>query len=63
MYERLSPYEKALANFADKVAIIAGLEITNKLSAEDAHQQVKTLYQELKVLRKQEKTSWDNIPN
>lgn len=63
MYEKLSPYEKALANFADKIAIVAGLEISNKISPEDAHQQVKSLYQELKALRKLEKVNWDNMPN
>lgn len=58
MYDDLSPYEVALANFGDRVAIIAGLEISGKLSPEDAHQQVKSLYQELKSLRKKEKDNW-----
>jgi hypothetical protein len=57
-YENLSPYEKALGNFADKVAIIAGLEINDKILPEEAHQQVKALYQELKSLRKIEKSTW-----
>ncbi len=62
MYENLSDYERALARFGDKVALIAGLEITDKISPEDAYQQIKELYRELKTLRKQEKSEW-GAPN
>ena len=55
MYEDLNPYEKFLANFADRVGIIASLEISGKISQEEAHQQVKTLYKQLKQLRKDQK--------
>lgn len=54
MYENLTEFERALARFGDKVALIAGLEISHKMSAEDAYQEIKTLYKELKVLRKKE---------
>ena len=59
MYEDLSAYERALARFGDKVGLIAGLEIADKISPEDAYQQIKELYKELKKLRKQEKKSWN----
>lgn len=59
-YSNLSEYEKALANFGDRVGIIAGLEITDKISEEQAFQQVKDLYKELKQLRKQERKNWDS---
>jgi hypothetical protein len=62
MYETLTEFERALARFGDKVALIAGLEIADKISPEDAYQQIKELYRELKKLRKQEKTDWDT-PN
>jgi len=62
MYEDLSIFERALARFGDKVGLIAGLEIANKISPEDAYQQIKELYRELKSLRKQEKSDWDT-PN
>lgn len=55
MYEDLSDYEKALANFGDRVGIIAGLEISGKITMEEAHQQVKELYKNLKHLRKGKK--------
>lgn len=54
MYENLTEFERALARFGDKVALIAGLEISHKMSVEDAYQEIKTLYKELKTLRKKE---------
>ena len=62
MYEDLSIFERALARFGDKVGLIAGLEIADKISPEDAYQKIKELYRELKSLRKQEKSDWDT-PN
>ena len=55
MYENLSEYQKSLANFGDRASIIAGLEISGKITQEEAHQQIKELYKNLKQLRKQEK--------
>jgi hypothetical protein len=43
MYESLTVFERALARFGDKVGLIAGLEIADKMSPEDAYQQIKTL--------------------
>jgi hypothetical protein len=62
MYETLSEYERALARFGDKCGILASLEISDKISPEDAYQQIKILYKELKALRKEEKSEWD-APN
>lgn len=58
MYESLTEFERALARFGDKVGLIAGLEIADKISPEDAYQQIKELYKELKALRKQERKDW-----
>lgn len=65
MYETLTEFERALARFGDKVGLIAGFEIADKISPEEAYQQIKELYKELKSLRKREKSEWngDNIPN
>ena len=60
MYENLTAYERALARFGDKCALIAGLEISEKLSPEDAYQQIKELYKDLKRLRKKERRIWGN---
>jgi hypothetical protein len=62
MYEDLSIFERALARFGDKVGLIAGLEIADKISPEEAYQQIKELYRELKILRKGEKSEWET-PN
>ena len=62
MYELLSEYERALARFGDKCGILASLEITGKISPEEAYQQIRVLYKELKALRKEEKSEWDT-PN
>jgi hypothetical protein len=59
MYEDLSPYERALARFGDKCALLAGLELADKISPEDAYQQIKDMYKELKKLRKKEKDTWE----
>jgi hypothetical protein len=60
MYSNLSAYEKALANFGDRAAIIAGLEISDKISEEEAYQQIKEIYKDLKKLRKVERKDWDS---
>jgi len=59
MYETLTEFERALARFGDKVALIAGLEITDKITPEQAYQEIKDLYKELKKLRKVEKENWE----
>ena len=58
MYESLTEFERALARFGDKVGLIAGLEIGDKITPEEAYQQIKELYKELKSLRKVEKEEW-----
>ena len=59
MYETLTEFERTLARFGDKVGLIAGLEISDKITPEEAYQQIKELYKELKSLRKKEKSDWD----
>jgi hypothetical protein len=59
MYEELSEFERALARFGDKCALLAGLELADKISPEDAYQQIKDMYKELKKLRKKEKDTWE----
>jgi transcription elongation factor Elf1 len=59
MYEDLSEFERALARFGDKCALLAGMEIADKISPEDAYQQIKDMYKELKKLRKKEKDTWE----
>lgn len=63
MYESLTEFERALARFGDKCALIAGLEIADKISPEQAYQEIKDMYKELKKLRKKEKSDWDEYNN
>ena len=60
MYENLTQYERALARFGDKCALIAGLEITDKITPEQAYQEIKEFYKDLKKLRKKERRIWGN---
>jgi hypothetical protein len=59
MYEDLTAFERALARFGDKVGLIAGMEVSNKITPEQAYQEIKDLYKELKKLRKVEKVEWE----
>jgi hypothetical protein len=59
MYEDLSAFERALARFGDKVGLIAGMELSDKITPEQAYQEIRELYRELKKLRKQEKDEWE----
>ena len=59
MYEDLSAFERALARFGDKVGLIAGMELSDKITPEQAYQEIRELYKELKKLRKQEKDEWE----
>jgi hypothetical protein len=58
MYEDLTAFERALARFGDKVQLIVGLEISNKMQPEDAYREIKDMMKELKKLRKKEKEDW-----
>ena len=60
IYDNLTAYERSLARFGDKCALIAGLEITDKITPEQAYQEIKELYRELKKLRKKERRIWGN---
>ena len=62
MYNDLSEFERALARFGDKCALIAGLELADKITPEQAYQEIKEMYKELKKLLKEEKNTWE-APN
>jgi hypothetical protein len=63
MYEDLSPYERALARFGDKCALLAGLELADKISPEQAYQEIKDMYKELKNFAKKKKILGRLKPN
>lgn len=59
MYDELTKFERALARFGDKVQLLVGLEISDKISPEQAYQEIKDMMKELKKLRKKEKNEWE----
>jgi hypothetical protein len=58
----LTPFEKDLAAFADRIEIIVGLEIGDKLTAEEAYKEIKLLMKDLKKSRKKMKEEDSNEP-
>ena len=60
VYGNLTEFERALARFGDKVGLIAGMEVSDKISPEEAYQMIKEEYKELKALRKVEKKTWED---
>jgi hypothetical protein len=58
-YEDLSDFEKKMGAFSDRIGVIVGLELGDKISPEEAYQMIKEEYKELKQLRKQEKDEWE----
>jgi hypothetical protein len=58
-FYNLSKFEKELGKFSDKVDILVGLEMGGKISPEQAYQEIKDMYKELKKLRKKEKDTWE----
>jgi len=53
MYEELDCFERALQHFGTRVEVITAMEMGNKLSTEDAYQQIKEELKELKKCRKE----------
>ena len=55
MYEELDSFERALQHFGTRVEVISAMEISKKLSPEDAYHMIKEELKELKKVRKQMK--------
>jgi|TARA_R100001460_G_C3425338_1_gene161472 uncharacterized protein YoaH (UPF0181 family) len=55
MYEELDSFERALQHFGTRVEVISAMEMSKKISSEDAYQMIKGELKELKKVRKQTK--------
>jgi len=53
MYEELNCFEEALKHFGTRVEVICAMELSKRLSPEDAFQMIKEELKELKKVRKQ----------
>ena len=52
MYESLNCFEEALKHFGIRVEMIAAMEVSKRISAEDAYQMIKDELKEVKKCRK-----------
>ena len=53
MYEELNDFEEALKHFGTRVEIITAMEMSKRITAEDAYQMIKDELKEVKKCRKQ----------
>lgn len=53
MYEELNCFEEALKHFGTRVEVICALELSNRISSEDAYKMIKDEMKEVKKCRKQ----------
>lgn len=59
MYDDLDGFEKALSYFGNRVEIICAMELSGRITAEDAYQQIKDELKDLKKIRKKVKNDSD----
>ena len=52
MYEELNCFEEALKHFGTRVEVITAMEMSRRISSEDAYQMIKEELKELKKVRK-----------
>ena len=53
MYEELNCFEEALKHFGTRVEVICAMELSKRVSSEDAYQMIKDELKEVKKCRKQ----------
>jgi hypothetical protein len=53
MYEELDCFERALQHFGTRIDVIIAMEMSKKISPEDAYQRIKDELKEVKKCRKQ----------
>lgn len=59
MYEELNCFEEALKHFGTRVEIVCALELSNRISSEDAYKMIKEEMKEVKKCRKKFKKEED----
>ena len=67
MYSKQTDFEQKLIDFGTKVEYIVAAEMAGKKDANQAYKEVKSLFEDLKKFRKQERREdnpldYDNIP-
>lgn len=51
-YDSMDEFERAMMHFGNRIQIIVAMEMGDKLTAEDAYLEIKSLYKQLKKIRK-----------
>lgn len=57
MYEELDCFERALQHFGTRIDVIIAMEMSKRISPEDAYQRIKDELKEVKKCRKQFKNN------
>ncbi len=57
MYSNMDSFERALSYFGNRVEMICAMEMSGKLTSEDAYKNIKDEIKDLKKVRKQWKKS------
>ena len=68
MYSKQTQFEQKLIDFGRKVEYIVAMEMAGRKDANDAYKEVKSLFEDLKKFRKQERKQdnlldYDDIPS
>lgn len=68
MYSKQTDFEQKLIHFGRKVEYIIAMEMAGRKDANDAYKEVKSLFEDLKKFRKQERKQdhlldYDKIPS
>lgn len=53
IYGDLTLFERAMAEFSHRISIVAAMEVSGKISADEAYREIRSLYKQLKKERKQ----------
>ena len=59
-YDSLSPFQSSMASFSHEISIVAALEVSGKISEEEAYRRIKSLYKKLKRNRKELKDDFSD---
>lgn len=51
-YDSMDDFERAMMHFGTRIQIIVAMEMADKITTEDAYQEIKKLYKDLKKARK-----------
>lgn len=52
VYGDLTPFEQAMAEFAHRISIVAAMEVSKKITPDQAYKEIRSLYKTLKKERK-----------